>query len=474
MELIGRESEINTFKHCLNASESKLIAVYGRRRVGKTFLIRNFFDGIIRFEVSGLYQGILEDQLLHFANTLAKAGYYPASVNTPSNWLAAFDLLALYIDSFKDEQKKVIFIDELPWFDTPRSKFLMAFENFWNSYCSKRNDILVVICGSAASWMMKKILQNKGGLHNRVAEKIRLNPFSLYETEKFLQNKGINWSKYDITQLYMSTGGIPYYLDAVRKGESVVQFIDRACFRENGVLTNEYQELFQSLFDNSQHHHAVVNELAKIKKGLSREQIIQKTTLSTGGTLTLVLDELEKSGFIEVSNPYTGAKKETFYQLNDFFILFYFQFMAKKNTDSWAKKVMSASWKSWSGLAFERICFAHIEQIKYALGLQVIDSKIANWRIKAENSGAEIDLIIDRSDRVVNVCEIKFTQAEFTIDKVYASNLRNKIAKFSELAINKRKNLFLTLITTFGTENNEYYKELVQSEVTLDAFFVKR
>jgi uncharacterized protein len=473
MELIGREKEIDTFKNSFEATESKLIAIYGRRRVGKTFLIRKYFENKIRFEIAGLYKGNMIDQLQHFSHTLVKAGYYPASISTPESWIAAFELLALYIDSLKDKKKKVIFIDELPWFDTPKSKFLMAFENFWNSYCTKRSDVLVIICGSAASWMIKKVLKNKGGLHNRVAEKINLRPFSLYETEKFLKHKGISWSRYDIAQLYHTTGGIPYYLDAIRKGESVVQFVDRACFTENGVLTNEYQELFESLFDSSIHHHEVVQELAKVKKGLTREKIIEKTKLSTGGTLSKVLDELEKSGFIQISNPYPLVKNGLLYKLNDFFVLFYFQFMIQPSKDSWAKKVTGSSWKSWSGLAFERLCFTHIQQIKNALGLQVIETHIASWKKKDEENGAEIDLLIDRSDRIVNVCEIKFSRSEFTIDKAYAVTLRNKLAKFSELGSNNKRSLFLTLITTFGTANNEYYKELVQSEVTLDALFVK-
>jgi uncharacterized protein len=473
MELIGREKEIATFNHCYQASESKLMAVYGRRRVGKTFLIRKYFESKMTFEIAGLHKGSMADQLTHFCNTIAKAGYYPASIAKPETWMAAFDLLALLIDTQKGKQKKVIFIDELPWFDTPRSKFLMAFESFWNSYCSKRNDILLIICGSAASWIIQKILKNKGGLHNRVSEKIQLRPFTLYETEKFLKQKGIVWSKYDIAQLYLTTGGIPFYLDAIRKGESVVQFVERACFENNGVLTGEYQELYQSLFDDSDQHKQVVELLAKHKQGLTRDEIIKNTTLSTGGTMTKVLEELEKSGFIKKQPGYTLNKNGANYKLDDFFTLFYLKFMLnKKPSQSWEKEISGQSWQSWAGLAFERMCFYHIPQIEQALGLRVIQTEVSSWQAKGE-SGAQIDMLIDRSDRVVNLCEIKFSKAEFIIDKAYAQNLRNKIALFGSLSPNKKKSIFLTMITCFGTNNNEYYKELVQNQLVLEDLFQK-
>jgi hypothetical protein len=475
MELVGREDEQKILKHCFQSSESKLVAVYGRRRVGKTFFIREYFGDAIQFEVAGLFQGEMSDQLEHFSSTLAKKGFVPATLSRPESWKKAFDLLSLYIDSLKDKGKKVIFIDEMPWFDTPRSKFLMAFESFWNSYCTKRKDLLVVICGSAASWIIKKVLQNKGGLHNRVSEKIALQAFTLYETEKFLIQKGIKWSRFDIAQLYLTIGGIPYYLDAIRKGESASQFIDRACFKQNGILYYEYEELYSSLFANSYQHQMVVAQLAKIRQGLNREQIIEKTKITSGGTLTKVLLELEKSGFIEQSREYTGNINATRYKLVDNFTIFYFKFMIQRNkrvTDSWIKKANDASWLSWSGFAFERLCFLHQKQIKRALGLEAISSEIYTWNSKEDN-GAQIDMLIDRADRVVHVCEIKFTKAKFTIDKAYASNIRNKISQFERLKENKKKVLFFTMITPFATLDNEYYKELVQSEITLGDLFLK-
>jgi uncharacterized protein len=473
MEIVGREEEISTFKNCMQLSESKMIAVYGRRRVGKTFLIRKVFAQKMVFEVSGLYKGKTPTQLKHFTQTIANYGYAPAAYSNPSDWLEAFGILKAFLDTLKGKEKKVIFIDELPWFDTPRSQFLTVFENFWNQYCTKRDDLLVVVCGSAASWMIKKILKNKGGLHNRVYEKIRLKPFNLYETEKFLKAKGIVWDNYTIAQLYFCTGGIPFYLDGIRKGESLVQFINRAFFQEDGFLRLEYGELFASLFDESTSHQSIIELLAKQKRGISREAIVAQTKLNSGGSLTKVLDELETSGFISKVPVDSKNKSKSQYKLEDFYSLFYQQYIGKRNTnlDNWDKIYASPSWAAWAGLAFERLCFYHISQIKKALNISAIESEVFAWEMADEYRGAQIDMVISRADRVANIVEMKFSKDEFLITKDEAKVLRNKLARYNEWA--PKKILFLTMITSFGLVDNEYRKELVQNQIELKDLFAK-
>jgi len=475
MELIGRNKQIASFQEAFNSSESKLIAVYGRRRVGKTFMIRKHFEKHIQFEVTGLYESELPDQLQNFTKSLIKHGHTVAAISKPTTWMEAFSLLEMYLDTLKGKKKKVIFIDEMPWFDTPRSKFMPAFENFWNTYCTKRNDLLVVLSGSAASWMIKKVVHNKGGLHNRLFDKINLMPFSLYETEKFLKYKGIRWSRYDILQLYMTTGGVPYYLDLVRKGESVAQFVDRTCFDPQGSLYHEYNELYSSLFKNYETHQKIVSTLEKVKMGMTRSELSKKSGLPSGGTLSKMLDELEKSGFITTIIPYTANKNGGYYKLIDNFTLFYFKFMVSNNkriNTNWNSHANTQSWKSWSGFAFERLCFAHTAEIISALRLDVVQPETSTWQTKDETRGAQIDMTIKRTDRVVHACEMKFSKSEFTIDKTYAAQLRNKVDLFSNIKQNKRHNVFLTMITTFGTTNNEYYKELVQNQVVMDDLFI--
>lgn len=474
MELIGREHQRKTMKHCLHSTESQLLAVYGRRRVGKTFLIRNYLKDQIKFEVAGLHNGDLHDQLTHFQQALIDVGHLEAARYKPESWNDAFGQLRRYIDTISGRRKKVIFIDEFPWFDTPRSKFLMAFENFWNSYCTKRNDLLVVICGSAASWMIKNIVNNKGGLHNRIHERIQLKPFNLHETALYLEAKGIKWSQYDITQLYMCTGGVPYYLNGVRRGESVTQCIQRMCFAPNGLLTAEYSILFESLYDNSANHYKIVELLTNRKQGLLRSEIINKTSFKSGGTLTKTLTELEASGFVAKIIPYNQKKTKARYKLVDYFILFYHQFMkvaTKKNNTNWPLKGGLNSRQSWSGLAFERICYDHLSQIKKALDIYGVSSEITDWSGTYEDHGAQIDMLIERADRIINVIEIKYSASEFIISKDYAKRIRNKLNIFDQGMKLKNKQLFFTMISTFGVSNNQYYHELVQNEITMNDLF---
>ena len=475
MKLIGRKDEKEAFQHCLDSKESKLIAVYGRRRIGKTFLVRNYFQGKIRFEIAGLHNGNLSDQLLHFASTLTKYGWTEASLHPPQTWKAAFDMLERFLNSSTRVGKKVIFLDELPWFDTPRSKFLMAFESFWNGYCTQRNDLVCVICGSAASWMIEKVLKNKGGLHNRVSERIRLAQFNLCEVELFLKEKGINWSQYDITQLYMMTGGVPYYLDAVRKGDSVAKFINRTCFKKDGIFIEEYSALFSSLFDDSERHYQIIEALNTKKSGLTRKQIIEKTALLSGGTLTKTLNELEESGFIQEVVPYQSKQTKTLFKLTDNFTSFYLKFMkskSKKITQNWTTIVKSKSWATWADVAYERVCYAHIPQIKKALKLEAIECSAAPWAVESEQESAQIDMLIDRADRIINLCEVKFSRADVTIDKAYAKVLRNKVKAVGAHSLSKRKDVLLTMVTAFGIEENAYGRELVHSELNLEDLFL--
>lgn len=416
----------------------------------------------------------MPDQLRHFRNTLVKAGYKEA-IEAPSTWLSAFLMLENFLDGLKTKGKKVVFLDELPWMDTPRSKFLMAFENFWNSYCAKQSNLLVVICGSAASWMINKILNNKGGLYNRVTHKIRLQPFNLNETEAFLKGKGIVWSRYDMVQCYMVTGGVPYYLDLVQKGESVMQFVDRACFAGGGMLANEYGELFGSLFYKADRHYKIVEALSTVKKGLVRDVLLQKSGLASGGTFTETLDELLASGFVEKQTPFKKEKQGSFYRLADPFLVFHQKFMKgnkPRAADTWVKTAGTPAWQAWSGLAFENVCLQHSRQIKNALKLMAISTEEYAWNGGDGTGMAQIDLLIERADRIIHVCEVKFSKGIFSIDKKYAGELRQKLFVFGGQPQHRRKTLFLTMITTFGIQPNEYSRELVQNELTMDDLFL--
>ena len=471
MPLIGREKEIKILENALHSSRSELIVVYGRRRVGKTFLIRETCKKHIQFEFVGMYKASTREQLKLFKQTLFN--FSQQKVKTPSNWLEAFQQLKDYCDTLICNKKKVLFIDEFPWLDNNKSSFLKAFDNFWNSYVTKREDLVVVVCGSAAAYMINKIIRSKGGLHNRLTDKIRVEPFNLKETELLLKKNRVKLTHYDILNLYMAMGGIPHYLDKVNVGESATQAIDRLCFEKDGFLKDEFKNVFASLFDQVDNHEAIIRILADVSKGLPRNEIMKKGNFPSGGNLTRTLHELEESGFIEQYAPYKG-NNNALYRLKDEYCSFYIKYIEKNKPSEkgvWNKLQTQASYNAWAGFTFETICLKHIEQIKEGLKIAGIYTTTGNWLEKNSENGAQIDLLIDRDDNVINLCEIKYYDGLFTLNKKFAFDLMNKVAVFKN-STQTKKSIFLTLITIHGITANEYSRQLIQNNLTLEHLFL--
>lgn len=471
MKLIGRKHEVSLLVDALSSDRSELIAVYGRRRVGKTYLIRNVYKNEICFEFSGIHGGSLKQQLNNFYLTLSSK---QKNIKKPLDWIEAFYQLSIYIDKLTSKKKKVVFIDEFPWLDSRKSNFLSAFDNFWNSYVSKRDDLVVIICGSAASYMIKNIIKSKGGLHNRLTNKIQLLPFNLHETELLLRSNKVKFSRYDILQIYMAMGGVPHYLEKILPGESVAQVIDRLCFTKDGFLRTEFNNVFASLFDQHDNHEAIIKALASVRKGLTRNKILTKCKLNSGGTLSKTLLELEESGFIEKYLPYKGSK-DSLYRLTDEYSMFYIKFIEKtKPTSSgvWVKMYGQQSYKIWSGFSFETICIKHINQIKEGLKISGINSIHGSWIEKNTHNSAQIDLLIDRDDNVINICEMKFYNSEYSIDNKYAKEIVRKTNAFT-LSTKTKKSIFVTFITSYGLIVNNHSKQYVQNELTMEHLFAE-
>ena len=470
--MIGRTPEKQVLLNALESDKSEFVAVYGRRRVGKTYLIRETFDYRFTFQHTGLAKGRTKDQLFAFFLSLREAGYDDCPV--PTSWIEAFSLLSTLLNNSSDK-RKIVFIDELPWMDTPRSNFIPALEHFWNGWVSARKDILLIICGSATSWIISKVINDHGGLHNRLTQQISLKPFTLHECELFVQSKGLELSRYQILESYMVLGGIPYYWDMLEKGRSSTQNIDALFFARNGKLRNEFNKLYSSLFKNPAQYINIVTILGKKKAGMTRDEIIYCGAGSNNGQLSKVLKELEQCGFIRRYNSLGKKKKESIYQLMDNYTLFYFKFcQSNYNNDEhfWSASLGSATHRTWCGLAFERVCMSHSAQIKQKLGISGILSNVYSWRAvpKDGTPGGQIDMLIDRNDSTINLCEIKYSESEFTIDKKYEHELRNKKASFiSNTGTNKA--VHLTMITTYGLRHNPY-SGIIQSEVTMDDLFV--
>jgi AAA+ ATPase superfamily predicted ATPase len=475
MQIVGRMNEQEILAAKINSGEAELIAVYGRRRVGKTYLIRTFCNDKLVFEFIGIHEATMQVQLQNFSLALQKAVRSYISLATPENWFKAFSMLDALLDNLPGNKPAVVFLDEFPWINTRKSGFLQAFDHWWNMSASRKNQLKVIICGSAASWMIENIINNRGGLHNRVTQTIRLLPFTLGETEQYLRARKIVLDHHQILQIYMTMGGIPHYLKDVNAGESAVQIIDRLCFTKDGILKQEFDKLYQSLFANSENHIAVVRALARKGKGLTRNEIIEASGFTSGGTTTKILKELEESGFITPYPAFQKSENESIYKLSDEYSLFYIKFIEKpKDTGkgAWLRQFSTASYLGWSGFAFESVCQKHTTQIKRALGIEGVLTYSSSWRYVPDQGeqGAQIDLLIDRQDRCINICEIKFTNSEFVIDKKYAGEIDIKLNVF-RTRTKTRKALFPTMITTFGTKKNEYYLGRIQNEVVMKDLF---
>lgn len=469
-DIVGREKEQKELLQWTDSNDSEFIAVYGRRRVGKTFLVRKLFGSDFAFYVTGLDKVTMQEQLLNFTIELRK---YSGNddLPVPDNWLLAFVELSKYLATLP-QGRKIIFIDEIPWMDTPRSNFISALEHFWNSWASARNDIKLIVCGSATSWMLSKLINNHGGLHNRLTHRIALAPFNLHECEEYFNANGFNFSRKEIAECYMVMGGVPYYLRQMEKGLSVAQNIDHLFFEIGCALDGEFDNLYKALFKYSANYISIVETLSKKAKGLTRQEIIKGTKLANNGGLTTMLEELEACGFIRRYEPFGKEKKDALYQLTDFYTLFYFHFIQKnryRDEHFWTHSLSSAIHRAWSGYAFEMLVLAHTRQVKKALGINGIQSLTSSWKSKDSEDGAQIDLVIDRSDMTVNLCEIKYSSQPFTITKQYYNILQTKASDFLE-ETKTRKSIMSTFITTYGLKRNEYSAH-IQSEVTLDNLF---
>ena len=466
--IIGRKSEIERLEKYMSSNRSEFIAIYGRRRVGKTFLVKELFEGLFTFRITGKENVNTKEQLENFGYAL---GNYMGKDVIPQNWEQAFHLLSVFIEQEVEEDTKIIFIDELPWFDTHGSKFISALEHFWNNWAAYRRDIKLIVCGSATSWMLDNVINSRGGLHNRATHTILLSPFSLHETELFFKSFDFPYERQELIECYMAVGGVAYYLSLFEREKSVAENIQSLCFTRGGELVDEFQKIFRSLFKKADNHIAVILALNKKGMGMTRQEIIKDANQTNNGNLTKLLRELEECSFIRSYVPFKKQKKETVYQLIDPFTLFYLRFMHGGNSflkGYWQKMQSTISYASWCGYAFEIVCLNHIEQIIHALGIDGTINTPCSWTyfppkavlsdVEADEdlkNGAQIDLLIDRSDRTITICEMKYSHTEYEITKGYDTLLNRRLRTFKKVTKTK-KSIMPAFITPNGLLNNAY------------------
>ena len=469
MDIIGRITEKRELKKYYDSDRPELIIVYGRRRVGKTYLIKEFFGNNFAFYFTGTVDASNTRNLANFDRALVEYG--GASARVSGDWGVAFDKLKALLMGRRGS-KMVVFFDEMPWLDAHGSDFLQAFDYFWNSWASSVPEMLFIGCGSATSWITKKLFQNRGGLHNRITGRIYLAPFSLGECEEFFRNRKIEMTRYQIAECYMIFGGIPYYLNLFDSGLSLSQNVDRLCFAEKAPFRYEFEELYRSLFKAPDRHIAVVEALAKRNAGMGRAELSKASKLQPNGHFTEVLNELEQCDFIEKFNDFTRAKNGSYYYLKDPFSLFYLRYMKNNDTKDdyyWTNYAEDGGHRAWSGYAFERLCRIHIRQIKEKLGILGVSTETATWRSKEASPDAQIDLLISRRDGVINLCEMKYARHPYTITKAEAAELERKKSVFL-METGTKSAVHITMVTTWGLEQKGYYS-IAQSEIVLNDLF---
>lgn len=467
-KIIGRQEEFEKLSKFMTSDKGEFVAVYGRRRVGKTFLIRQYFKDKFDFYVTGIIDGSRDEEMAVFNEALTEYGHKGAKAKT---WMEAFGSLANLLQSKKKRGKRlVVFIDELPCFDTPNARFVHALSHFWNSKGAWMDNLFFVVCGSATSWMIKNVIDNHGGLHNRITHEMHLRPFDLHETEEYLKSNGMRWNRLSIIQIYMVLGGIPYYLGMLDKAMSVAENIDSLFFSDDAELRKEYPRLFKSLFKDPENYVTLINVLADCKQGMTRKEIVELPQFKSNGHLTVMLDNLVSCDFVRLYN--NGTKQNGgIYQLTDFYTLFYNKFCKRRTTDDhyWRNHLDTNTMNNWYGLAYERVCMYHFRNIIRALRLDSIHTEFYSWRSKTSSPGAQIDMVIDRSDNVVTICEVKYSKGDYLLKKSEYEKVLNRISTFDDEK-KGRKAIQPVAITTYGIKQNEY-SDVFYKTLTMDDLF---
>ena len=470
--IIGRENEMKLLEQFANSSRAEFIAIYGRRRVGKTFLVRHFFENHFAFDMTGIIEGTKTEQMAAFNDALKQYGYKGSKVST---WLDAFFALRDLLQAKQDDKPQIIFIDEMPCLDTPKSGFVKALGHFWNSWGAWQPSLKLIVCGSATSWMVRNVIDNHGGLHDRVTHEIALRPFTLHEAETFFKVSGFPWSRLGILHAYMAVGGVPYYLSLFLPGESPAQGIDRLFFAENGELRREFKRLFSSLFRIPEPYLNIIRALVKKPEGMTREQLSKQLNISNNGKLGSMLTDLVYCDFLKAFRVKSRKLKRNsaIYKLVDFYTLFYLSFADNvyNNSNYWTQKQETPTVNSWMGITYERVCMAHVAQVKKALGISGMASETYSWHGNDNDAQAQIDMLIERSDKMINLCEIKYSESVYSLTQDEFLKIGRRVDIFRK-ATHTNYGIVPTMITTFGLAQG-MYAESISATVTMDDLFVE-
>ena len=471
MAIIGRREEIRELEKCEKSKKSELVCVYGRRRVGKTYLVEQSFANLFAFRATGVESGNTRTQLKSFYQRLVEAGDTERRV--PQDWFEAFSRLERILAAENIRRsihgKRIVFFDEFPWFATPRSDFLEAFGEFWNRCGTAQGDFLFIICGSATSWIIKNILEDTGSLYNRVTSQIFLRPFSLRETELYMESRVFGWSRRQIVECQMIFGGLPYFFDLLNPDESLTWNINALIFKPHALLRHESKKLLEATLKKSPAYNDILKCLSSHYYGMQKNACFASLDISQG-TFSRAVEDLIKCGYVHESVDRYSKGHPLRLQLIDPFLLFHYNFLEKGYSETTRFedfKSDTGRYNNWRGHAFEILCMYHIDHIKNALGISGVRTNSYAW--VSEKNEAQIDLVLDRDDGIVNICEEKYTDTAFAVSAEYEERLLKKMDIY-RAETKTKKALKIVMICTenlAGTANTEHITRVL----TLDDLF---
>lgn len=473
MEMVGRVQERRCLDRCDGSDKSELVCVYGRRRVGKTFLVEQTLGPFFAFHVVGSKDAATSSQLREFGLELTDRG--DPNPNPPADWREAFNRLYKVITApdapRSPHGKAVVFIDEFPWFAKQRSDFLSAFSTFWNRRSTTGQKLLVVICGSATSWVIEHVLESAGDMAARVTESIFLKPFALAETKEYFDSRGFGWDERSLIETQMVFGGLPYFFSLMSPHQSLAQSIDRLCLRPRAQLRDETMILLESTMRRSRLYVELFALLAQHRYGVPKAEAMRLLGHSTNQFIKATAEAV-KCGYVHEYKNLSKPQNPKYLMLVDPFILFHYRLIEPAHGDSprsWADFVADQErYTAWRGNAFEIVCLQHVRQLKSALGIGGVLTKEYPWASARKAGGAQVDLVIERADRIVNLCEMKFTDAPYELTSAVEQELVRKREVFRE-ETGTRLALKTVLVSAQGTAG--YHDSQIAQIITADDLF---
>ncbi|MFH1831150.1 MAG: ATP-binding protein [Pseudomonadota bacterium] len=407
-KFVGRHNYLKKLENIWNQHKVGLISIYGRRRVGKTELIRVFSRNKAAWIFEAIEGENTASQIKHFLNQLSQFTKEPYLRDLDyKDWPPVFDLLS---NKIKQKKDLIVAFDELSWMAARKTKLISYIKYYWDKEWKYHPHLLLILCGSVASWMVKNVVRSNA-LYGRISENILLDPLKPFEVAEFIGKKR---GKKEILEYLLSFGGIPKYLEEMDFNQSIQINIDRTCFSASGFFVDEADKIFYNQFKETHIYKQIVRCLSE--SSLPLKDISQKIKIPSGGGLKRYLDNLISAGIVDSINDIRNFKlgKVPRYYMIDELMRFHLQFVSPniseiKHTHSASRfdKFTKNKWHPFMGNAFERFCLKHRYLIAQILGF---DSKVTACGSLLNNNrnGFQYDLVYLRSDGVVSLCEIKY------------------------------------------------------------------